>query len=506
MGLIDMGGTGTIAAGSGTIVQVTFQLASATFSTTARVVVDGNAETTIFDTNGQALSLDVQDGVATSTALRVPSQYATIQAAIDAASNGGIVLVADGIYTGEGNRDIDFKAKAIVVTSQNGPEVTIIDCQHSGRGFYFHNGEDSTSVLKGFTIRNGSATDGGAIYCFGSSPTITKNIISNNSAKGGGGIESGASSSPSITENTISSNSAQYGGGVYFGSGSPVLTGNFIMNNSASLWGGGIKTHALHATMTNNVIAGNTSSWGNGGIEVGSGGSATIINCTITSNSAVRYGGGIECSNNGTGTVVNSIIYGNTGSQISVRLGGSITISYSDIQGGYTGTGNINADPLFTDAANDDYHLTDLSPCLGTGISTAGMPSTDIEGNVRPNPVGSDPDMGAYEHGPITPPVSVTIHAREKTEVVPTAYALYPNHPNPFNPITILAYDLPEASDVTLTIYTLTGQRVTTLLSGHQEAGCYEVVWDASGHATGIYFYRLHAGPFVQTRKMLKIE
>jgi hypothetical protein len=82
----------------------------------------------------------------------VPSVYLTIQAGIDAAGTGDTVLVEDGTYTGPGNRDIDFKGKAITVQSENGPASTIIDCQGLGRGFYFHNNEGKGSVLAGFTI------------------------------------------------------------------------------------------------------------------------------------------------------------------------------------------------------------------------------------------------------------------------------------------------------------------------------------------------------------------
>ena len=103
-------------------------------------------------------------------------------------------------------------------------------------------------------------------------------------------------------------------------------------------------------------------------------------------------------------------------------------------------------------------------------------------------------------------PISITVHAQDMVDRMPTAYALYQNHPNPFNPVTTIAYDLPEPCDVTLAIYTITGQHVATLVSGHQKAGHYEVVWDTGGLGNGMYVVQLHAGSFVQTRKMLKIE
>ena len=97
--------------------------------------------------------------LAQSATIHVPADQPTIQAGINIAIVGDTVLVADGIYTGAGNRDIDFGGKNIVLKSENGPDVTIIDCQGTEsephRGFYFHSGEDSTAVVDGFTIRGG---------------------------------------------------------------------------------------------------------------------------------------------------------------------------------------------------------------------------------------------------------------------------------------------------------------------------------------------------------------
>ena len=121
-------------------------------------------------------------GHAFGATIRVPGDYPTIQAAIDAASFADRVLVSDGTYTGEGNRDIDFKGKDISVVSENGPNRCIIDCEGKGRGFYFHSGEAHNSILSGFTITNGQADIGGGIYADASSPTITNCILRGNGA------------------------------------------------------------------------------------------------------------------------------------------------------------------------------------------------------------------------------------------------------------------------------------------------------------------------------------
>ncbi len=88
----------------------------------------------------------------------------------------------------------------------------------------------------------------------------------------------------------------------------------------------------------------------------------------------------------------------------------------------------------------------------------------------------------------------------------PDEYALFPCYPNPFNPITTIAYSLPKTSDVTLTIYTITGQKVAVLVDGHHEAGHHSVLFDGSGFANGVYLYLLEAGSFVETRRMVLIK
>ena len=128
--------------------------------------------------------------------INVPADEPTIQSGIDAAKNGDTVLVADGIYRGAGNVNINFSGKAITVKSQNGSRATIIDSESRSntRGITINNNETHTSVLDGFTVKRGRHQFGAGIFIDNASPTIRNCIITQNragtpadhSGKGGG--------------------------------------------------------------------------------------------------------------------------------------------------------------------------------------------------------------------------------------------------------------------------------------------------------------------------------
>ena len=110
-----------------------------------------------------------------------------------------------------------------------------------------------------------------------------------------------------------------------------------------------------------------------------------------------------------------------------------------------------------------------------------------------------------YEAGLLTNEQIYAISKARGKRVAP-AFALADNHPNPFNPTTTIRYGLPQAADVELTVYSVAGQPVQTLVAAHQSAGWYAVEWDASGLAAGLYFYRLQAGEFREVKKMLLLK
>jgi hypothetical protein len=169
------------------------------------------------------------------------SPFDTIQAGIDAALDGDTVLVLDGTYAGDGNRDLDYGGKLITLRSQNGPPNCIIDCENSARGFYFHNGETADAVLAGITITNGSAYDGAAVYCVSSDPTISDCTFKDSSAAHYGGGMYCYQANPSVTHCEFIDNWDYHGGGVYNSNDSnPVTTNCQFMDNRAGLYGGGL--------------------------------------------------------------------------------------------------------------------------------------------------------------------------------------------------------------------------------------------------------------------------
>jgi hypothetical protein len=268
----------------------------------------------------------------------VPSAYPTIQAAIDAAVDGDTVIVADGTYTGPGNRDISLHGKAITVASANGPANCIIDCQNLGRGFFIFQGEGPDTVLSGFTIINGYATHGGGIYIHPlpstpvvwTSPTISNCIVRNNRATTYGGGIACKGGRPLISGCIVRSNSAPNSGGVHFQDGSrALLTGCTISNNTATaIAGGGIGSYSSAPGFSGCSITMNISAQGGGGAYLENS-PATLYNCLVEGNQTGVTGGGLSL--NGSDAAINytDILANRTTSAVEASSGGGIFLADS---------------------------------------------------------------------------------------------------------------------------------------------------------------------------------
>jgi len=303
-----------------------------------------------------------------------PAVFATIQDAIDAALDGETVTVKDGVYTGAGNKALTFGGKTITVRSERGPENTIIDCENDGRGIAFSGDETPDVVFEGFTIRNGQDDFGGGIFIGEhASPTIRNCIVENCTADwNGGGIMVNNYASPAFMDLVVRNNTAHHGGGIYYsGRNGLSLANALIVKNNARLGQGG-------------------------GIYLGMLAEVELTNVTIADNDAYAGAGALHCLLLSQVTLVNSIVWGNGAD--AIHTVGTVVATYCDIEGGYTGLENIDADPQFVDPAGGVYFLEPQSACINAGNnSAAALPLRDLLGKNRI--LDSRVDLGPYEMG-----------------------------------------------------------------------------------------------------------
>ncbi|MGE5223155.1 MAG: choice-of-anchor Q domain-containing protein [Omnitrophica WOR_2 bacterium] len=266
----------------------------------------------------------------------------------------------------------------------------------NGAGLYSY-GVSNPSLTDVTFSANTASQNGGGVHISTSSATLVKVFFLNNTAANfGGGIFNEFSSSMILTYTTFTGNKAVDGGGVYSGNSNPTLTNATFNGNTASNNGGGMQNNNASPTLINIIFSGNTSTNKGGGVNNTSNSNPTLTNSNFSGNTA-NAGSGIN-SDNSSPRVRNSILWGDTGGEIA-NNNSTTTVSYSDVQGGYPGTGNINVDPLLAPLGNygGDAGVQTMAVLPGSpviGLATSNCPATDRRGAPRSL---TQCDLGAFE-------------------------------------------------------------------------------------------------------------
>lgn len=409
--------------------------------------------------------------------------HASIQAGLSAALPGDTVLVAPGTYSGQQNTNLDFGGKAVTLLSEDGAGSTAIDGQWGARAFTFTSGEDTTSVVRGFTIVDGyDSTSGGAVYCYGSSPKLSECRFAGNAAgtPGSGGLGGAVyvEQSGIVVEDCLfEGNTADDGAGMFTRNSASTVRRTRFVDNVATNGGGGLRILYNGGTITRCTFVGNTAPTYGGGLYFCYS-SPIFRNCTLAYNAASQ--GGAAYGYDATPTFVNCIVAHSTEGTAFYCPGTSVfTITDCCIYGNEGGdvpcgnaSDNIFEDPLLCNFAGGILSLEDCSPCLGAGEGGA-----DIGAWGSGCPCGGDTGVPGADHG---------------MRVVST--------PNPLRGSSTISFTVPEGNvDVRLSIYDLRGREVTTLVSERMPPGAATTIWDGTDGSgktvpSGVYFVRLVCG------------
>jgi nitrous oxidase accessory protein NosD len=298
--------------------------------------------------------------------LYVPSQYATLQAAVAAAAGGDSILVEPGVLSGPGNVEVVLD-KPMLVAGAEGAAACVIDAQQAGRVFDVRK---ASVTVRGLTLRGGVAgltgiSDGGCMTVHDDAQLVVEDCaLIGNAAPGqqlGGAVAVCCGAKVDLRRCVVAGNVAGFGGGIHVYGG-----------------GGGASASVVECTFAGNAATGSFGISKGDSLRVVQGGQL-VVRDTIVRDDPQTSATPVHA--NHAGTLVEFAYCDVEGGEAGVKLGDGALLTW--------GPGNLDADPLFKDAAAGDYRLSGGSPCIDAG-DPAGAPDAD----------GTPPDMGAIAFSP----------------------------------------------------------------------------------------------------------
>jgi len=375
---------------------------------------------------------------------------------------------------------------------------------------------DSAIIQDCYFEGNTSSNNAGAISLYSCENTIVKDceLIDNTCLHNGGGIYCN-SAEAEIFGCTIENSSAEDGGAIFINDSNISIDSCEIINNYASVQGGGIKSENSEVDIKGTLFYGNHTENTGGGVFISGTSDSPIIlsNCTFTQNSTASVGSAVNLITEN--ALISSSIFDHNEGVFAINIiDALIPIEYCDFwenEGGnfnsnvMPGTGlltqtningdscdvysNIFLDPLFEDPLNGNFSLTENSSCIDAG-----------DPNFPLDPDSTIADIGAYYFDQ-----NVGV-ADDTFAFCPQTFALDTPFPNPFNSTVRIAYAVPQAGRVELTLFDITGRTVATIFDGWKSPGNHDISYNPGQLASGIYFLRMSAENFTKTQKVVYLK
>ena len=428
-------------------------------------------------------------------------------------------------------------------------------------GIYLDN---SSVTIESINIYGIEAFLGGGIQANNSTLNISNSSIHNCTSYSGGSISVYNMKNFSLRNSSIYSNVSSKGGGIYAENSEISFNTIKVLNNTTVgdeghvSKGGGMALNNCNGIIEKSILSGNQTS------DYGIGGGAYIINCNlqfddfiVSDNTSANRAGGMYIessellfnfalitSNNSSGNYIsppnspaleinncapvfnkttiasnsawhenhsyynllfgknsepkfiNSILWWEDQS-IDFGISGNAKIFYSNIKNGWDGVGNLALDPLFVDKDNNNFNLSPNSKLIDKGIAYFSYNDTVLSDLDKVQYVGIAPDMGYYE-------AYNSVGVNDMS--IPKSSMLNQNYPNPFNPTTTINYSIAKQSLVSIKVYDILGREIQTLVNEEKSPGNYNVKFIGNNLPSGVYFYRMQAGDYTNTKKFILIR